>query len=94
MQRSRSKTNHNERGEEAMSCNCADDVDEKLKPHNTAMERAWVMNDAQPNNPRLMIKTYQIETGRGKAKAKAMFINFCPFCGTRYDAAPADPVSP
>ncbi len=69
-----------------MACTCADELDEKLKPHNTVLERAWVMNDDQPDNPRLMIRTSQIETGRGKPKAKAMFINFCPFCGVKYEA--------
>jgi hypothetical protein len=36
-----------------------------------------------------MIVTEQIEGGRGKKKAVGMFATFCPFCGVRYQPAPA-----
>ena len=68
-----------------MACNCADEVDEKLASRNTALERGLVFGQPDNRNPHLILRTIQIETGRGKAKASAMFINFCPFCGTKYD---------
>lgn len=73
-----------------MACNCADEIDEKLKDRNTQLSRGLVF--ARPkgqlpsNNPNLIVDTYQIEKGRGKAKATVVFISFCPFCGVEYDA--------
>jgi hypothetical protein len=73
-----------------MACNCADEIDEILKTENAALNRGWVMNDTTKNNPRLIIDTVQIETGRGKPQAPKLFINYCPFCGVEYDPTPAD----
>jgi hypothetical protein len=70
-----------------MACNCADQVDEKLAERNTVLDRAWVVKSTTPNNPNLMLQTSQIERGRGKAKAAAVFITYCPFCGVKYDDA-------
>jgi len=64
-------------------CNCADEVDAKLSERNTRLTRAIVFSD-RGNNPNLMLRTEQIETGRGKKKAVAMFISHCPFCGEKY----------
>lgn len=69
-----------------MACNCADDVDAKLASRNTALERGLVFGAGDSKNPHLILRTHQIETGRGKPKASAMFINYCPFCGVKYDA--------
>lgn len=69
-----------------MACNCADDVDGKLAERNTRLERGLVFGQPESQNPRLILRTEQIETGRGKAKATAMFIKYCPFCGSKYDA--------
>lgn len=68
-----------------MACTCADEVDAKLAERNTALERGLVFGQPESSNPRLILRTHQLETGRGKAKASAMFINFCPFCGVKYD---------
>lgn len=73
-----------------MACNCADEVDAKLEQHNTRLERAMMFDKTgRENNADLMLRTYQIETGRGKPKAKAMFISYCPFCGVKYDSDPS-----
>lgn len=70
-----------------MACNCADTTDELLATKNTRLTRAMIFNKVgRENNPDLMLATEQIETGRGKQKAVGMFIAFCPFCGTKYDA--------
>lgn len=67
-----------------MACKCADEVDGKLSEHNTRLERALVLGD-RGDNPNLMLRTEQVERGRGKKKAAAMFISYCPFCGVKYN---------
>ncbi|RWE48569.1 MAG: hypothetical protein E5V89_27070 [Mesorhizobium sp.] len=67
-----------------MACNCADDVDKMLAERNTRLTRAIVFG-GRDENPNLMLRTDQIETGRGKKKASSMFLTFCPFCGVKYD---------
>lgn len=69
-----------------MACDCAETVDAKLAERNTRLERALMFGSSgTKHGPNLMLRTEQIETGRGKAKAVAMFINYCPFCGVKYD---------
>jgi hypothetical protein len=65
-------------------CACADDVDVKLRGYNTRLTRAITFGD-RGSNPNLMLRTEQVETGRGKKKAADMFLSFCPFCGTKYE---------
>jgi len=67
-----------------MACTCADDIDVKLAERNTRLERAIMFGPHPSTGPHLMLRTEQIEKGRGKPKAAAMFINFCPFCGVKY----------
>jgi hypothetical protein len=67
-----------------MACNCVTEINEMLAERNTRLSQAWVMAKFADGNPNLMVQTEQIETGRGKKKAATMFINFCPFCGTKY----------
>lgn len=66
-----------------MTCKCADEVDEKLKERNTRLTRALVFGGTG-GSPNLMLRTEQIETGRGKPKAIGMFLRHCPFCGVAY----------
>lgn len=67
-----------------MTCNCIETVNEKLATRNTRLTQALMFGKA--NHPGLMLETEQVETGRGKQKAVSMFLNYCPFCGTKYAA--------
>ena len=71
-----------------MACNCIEIVDEKLKERNTKLEIPIILRfKGEPaRDQRVLIKTEQIQTGRGKAKSVAMFPTYCPFCGAEYDA--------
>jgi hypothetical protein len=73
-------------------CTCADDVDAALRERNTRLTRAITFSD-RGNNPNLMLRTEQIETGRGKPKAIGAFLSYCPFCGTKYDAGDSTPTA-
>lgn len=72
-----------------MACNCISTVDAMLAERNTRIMVPIMLGADQ--TPRPMIVTDQIETGRGKKKAVGMFATFCPFCGVRYEPAPAVP---
>lgn len=69
-----------------MTCTCANEVDAKLKTRNTILERAILFGAERPGNPNLILRTVQVERGRGKPKAVAMLLTFCPFCGVKYEA--------
>lgn len=64
------------------NCNCIETVNEKLASRNTRLSKAIMFGDRDHEG--LMLETEQVETGRGKPKAVAMFLTFCPFCGTQY----------
>jgi hypothetical protein len=70
-----------------MTCTCIQTVNEKLATRNTRLTQAWKMGDSPDEG--LMLETDQIEKGRGKPKAVAVFLTYCPFCGVKYgeDAA-------
>lgn len=73
-----------------MACDCADKVDAMLAERNTRLTRAMIFNKVdRENNPDLVLRTEQIETGRGKQKAASMFFAYCPFCGVAYEPAAA-----
>ncbi len=70
-----------------MTCNCVETVNGMLKSRNTRLSQAMMFGEA--NHPGLMLETEQIEKGRGKAKAAAVFLTYCPFCGVKYEALAA-----
>lgn len=72
-----------------MTCNCIETVDAMLAQHNTRLMIPMILTGDQ--TPKVMIVTEQIETGRGKKKAKGMIATFCPFCGVPYRASDASP---
>jgi hypothetical protein len=72
-----------------MACDCITTVDAMLAERNTRIMLPIMLGPDQ--TPRPMIVTEQIEGGRGKKKAVGMFATFCPFCGVRYEPAPAEP---
>lgn len=67
-----------------MTCKCIEEVNAKLAERNTRLHEPWIIGDDKTR--RLFIETEQIETGRGKAKATAMFSTYCPFCGVKHDS--------
>lgn len=71
-----------------MTCNCIETVNEMLSSRNTRLTQAWKMGSSPDEG--LMLVTEQIETGRGKPKAAGMFLTYCPFCGTEYEASKAE----
>lgn len=62
-----------------MACNCIEIVDAKLAERNTRITIPLMFGADQTVRP--LIETEQIERGRGKQKACAMFATYCPFCG-------------
>jgi predicted Zn-ribbon and HTH transcriptional regulator len=70
-----------------MTCTCIETVNEKLKERNTRLEIPIMLRfKGEPRqDDRVIIRTEQVETGRGKAKAVAMFPTYCPFCGVVHD---------
>ncbi len=69
-----------------MTCNCVEMINEKLAARNTRLSQALMFDDSPSDG--LMRETEQIETGRGKPKAVTMFLSYCPFCGSKYEAKP------
>ncbi|WP_313378108.1 hypothetical protein [Achromobacter insolitus] len=62
------------------ACQCREKIDEGLARHNTKVSRFFVLGNGGTDMP-WPIATDQIETGRGKKKAVALFASYCPFCG-------------
>jgi hypothetical protein len=62
-----------------MTCDCIDTVNALLAERNTRLELPLMLGEDQ--TPRLMVRTEQVEKGRGKKRAVAMFATYCPFCG-------------
>lgn len=66
-----------------MTCNCIETVNAKLASYNTRILLPIMLGSDQTE--RVMIRTEQIETGRGKKKEVGMFASFCPLCGIKYE---------
>jgi hypothetical protein len=65
-----------------MACECVKEINEKLASRNTRLTQAIVFGGRDHDG--LMLQTEQVESGRGKQKAVAMFLTYCPFCGVKY----------
>ena len=74
-----------------MSCNCLEDFDTKLKERNTRLGvTLCIPRDSGPATVRPTIVTEKVEP-RKKGRAVTVLPTFCPFCGERYEPAPAKP---
>jgi hypothetical protein len=65
-------------------CDCLSTVNAMLAERNTRLMIPIMFGADQ--TPRVMIETEQVERGRGKPRAVAMFATFCSFYGVRYSA--------
>lgn len=63
-------------------CDCIETVNKELSDRNTRLEQALMFGAS--TNPGLMLRTEQLEKGRGKNKAVTIFPSYCPFCGEKY----------
>ncbi len=76
----------------APGCGCHDQVNAQLEKANTKIKPYYVLDSGFSGMP-WPIETVQIETGRGKPKASALFASYCPFCGKPTHKAKAQEVS-
>jgi hypothetical protein len=63
-------------------CNCIEEVNEILAPHNTVLDQISLIN-MKTGTVRHSLHVATSKIGRGKQKAKLMTVTFCPFCGER-----------
>jgi len=61
-------------------CNCRERIDAGLAQHNTRVKSYFTLSANSVGMP-WPIETVQVDKGRGKPKASALFASFCPFCG-------------
>lgn len=66
-----------------MACNCIAEVNKLLAPANTRLHQPLMMFSGGKAEEQLFVETEQIEKGRGKKKATAVFARHCPFCGVK-----------
>jgi hypothetical protein len=72
-------------------CACVADFNVKLAEHNTRIiETIGIPRDGSPMFTRPTIRTEKIESRKRVGPAIAV-PTYCPFCGVRYDPAPAVP---
>ena len=76
----------------APGCDCYDQVNAQIEKANTKIAPYYVLDSGFSGMP-WPIETVQIETGRGKPKASALFASYCPFCGKPTHKAKAQEVS-
>ena len=71
-------------------CNCFQTVDTRLAEHNTRIKRYYTLGGGGLGIP-WPVETEQVEKGRGKKKAMALFASYCPFCGKPVKAEGSQP---
>jgi hypothetical protein len=74
-----------------MACDCIETFGEKLREHNTRLCLTFgIPRDGSPMYHRPTIQVEKIETRKRVGPVIAL-PSFCPFCGERYEPAPALP---
>ena len=74
-----------------MACDCISVIDAKLAEHNTRICVTFGFpRDGSPSFTRPHIMTEKIVT-RTRGSAMLAIPSYCPFCGERYEPAPAVP---
>ena len=66
-----------------MTCNCINEMDAVLSPHNTKLQVTFSFNRDGSSWTFPLLGTEKIEKRVRKGPALAI-PTFCPFCGTRY----------
>ncbi len=76
-----------------MTCECLSDMDAKLAAHNTRLVHSISLGvDGQLGFTRPVLETEKVEPRR-KGRHARVVPTFCPFCGERYEPAPAEPAA-
>lgn len=61
-------------------CDCANKLNETLKPFNYRLTRNLL-----EENPPVLIDIHKIET-RKRTPSHSLIASYCPFCGVKYEA--------
>ena len=76
------------------SCDCLEQFAAKLKEHNTEISVTFsIPRDGSAMKMLPRIATNKIEA-RKRVGPMLVVPTFCPFCGNRYEAEPAQPATP
>jgi hypothetical protein len=67
-----------------MMCDCLRKTYKPLAARNTSIVQTIPLKRGRPSMA--LLRTEQIETGRGKPKAVAVVATYCPICGKKYEA--------
>lgn len=66
-------------------CDCIPNINKMLEADNTRLHQPMMVFGGGDAGKMLFVETEQIEKGRGKKKAKALFASHCPFCGEKIE---------
>lgn len=61
-------------------CDCADKMNEALKPHNTRLSSLTQITSTMDLRARIQVATEKIDS-KVRKPARAVAATFCPFCG-------------